>query len=226
MIELARVGNKYLADTEPWKLIKTDEEGVKKIMYVAIQCVGALTTLMQPFLPFASKKMENMLGLNTTKWIEKDDLEWVKPGTILKEGAMLFSKIEDSLVQAQIEKLEATKVKEVAYNPVKSEINFDDFSKLDIRTGTIIEAEKVAKANKLLKLKVDLGFEQRTIVSGIAEFFEPDKIIGQKVSVVVNLAPRALRGIESAGMILMAEDAEGKLGFVNTDITGNGLVIR
>jgi methionyl-tRNA synthetase len=226
MIELARVGNKYLADTEPWKLIKTDEEGVKKIMYVAIQCVGALTTLMQPFLPFASKKMENMLGLNTTKWIEKDDLEWVKPGTILKEGAMLFSKIEDSLVQAQIEKLEATKVKEVAYNPVKSEINFDDFSKLDIRTGTIIEAEKVAKANKLLKLKVDLGFEQRTIVSGIAEFFEPEKIIGQKVSVVVNLAPRELRGIESQGMILMAENAEGKLGFVSTDIEGNGLVIR
>jgi methionyl-tRNA synthetase len=130
------------------------------------------------------------------------------------------------LVQAQIEKLEATKVKEVKYSAVKTEISFDDFSKLDIRTGTIIEAEKVAKANKLLKLKVDLGFEQRTIVSGIAEFFEPDKIIGQKVSVIVNLAPRALRGIESQGMILMAEDAEGKLGFVNTNIEGNGLVIR
>ena len=117
-------------------------------------------------------------------------------------------------------------MKEISYGPVKPEINFDDFSKLDIRTGTITAAEKVAKANKLLKLTVDLGFEQRTIVSGIAEFFEPENIIGQKVSVVINLAPRALRGIESAGMILMAEDAKGKLGFVNTGLEGNGMVIR
>lgn len=226
MVELARVGNKYLADTEPWKLIKTDEEAVKRIMYVAMQCVGALAKLTQPFLPFASQKMADMLGLTINSWVEETDEVWVSSGTKLAEAAMLFSKIEDSLVNEQVAKLENTKVKPMEYSPIKSEISFDDFSKIDIRTGVIVAAEKVAKANKLLKLIVDLGFEKRTIVSGIAEYFEPEKIIGQKVSVVVNLAPRDLKGITSQGMILMAEDEAGKLSFVESIGDNKGGVIR
>ncbi|HUH75510.1 MAG TPA: methionine--tRNA ligase [Chitinophagales bacterium] len=230
--ELSSVGNKYLADLEPWKLVKTDEKATEKVLYIAAQICGALALLAQPLLPRTSDKLINIFGLTKGDWISENSI-LVTSGTQLGKAELLFEKIEDSLVNQQIEKLENSKKtnlidsssQETEYLAVKEEITFDDFSKLDIRTGKIVEATKVPKADKLLKLTVDLGFETRTIVSGIAEFFKPEDIIGQNVSVLINLAPRKLRGIESNGMILMAEDADGNLSFVQSDIEA-GRVIR
>ncbi len=230
--ELSSVGNKYLADLEPWKLVRTDPSATEKVLYIAAQICGGLTILAQPLLPFTVEKLARIFRIQKGIWIEYDDV-LVLPGTILGAAELLFEKIDDAVVQQQIEKLENSKKQNqqpdnktgVEYVNVKNEISYDDFSKLDIRTGRIVEAEKVPKADKLLKLTVDLGFEQRTIVSGIAEFFKPELIIGQNVSVLVNLAPRKLRGIESNGMILMAEDAEGNLSFVQSDILP-GMIIR
>ncbi|RPG28097.1 MAG: methionine--tRNA ligase [Muricauda sp. TMED12] len=228
LMNLARLGNKYLADAEPWKLIKTDEERVKTIMYVALQIATGLAVLSEPFLPFTSEKLKGILNLNSKegeKSIEWDDVslkETLLPaGHTINKSELLFRKIEDKEIQQQLDKLEATKKvnaqmdKEVA--PQKDTITFDDFSKLDMRVGTIIEAEKMPKANKLLVLKVDTGLDTRTIVSGIANSFKPEDIVGKKVTVLVNLAPRKLRGVESEGMILMTEDKDGKLVFVNPD---------
>ncbi|WP_437399227.1 methionine--tRNA ligase [Flagellimonas lutimaris] len=228
LMNLARLGNKYLADQEPWKLIKTDEERVKIIMYVALQIATGLAVLSEPFLPFTSEKLKGILNLNSKeseKSIEWDDVslkETLLPaGHTINKSELLFRKIEDKEIQQQLDKLEATKKvnaqmdKEVA--PQKDTITFDDFSKLDMRVGTIIEAEKMPKANKLLVLKVDTGLDTRTIVSGIANSFKPEDIVGKKVTVLVNLAPRKLRGVESEGMILMTEDKDGKLVFVNPD---------
>ncbi|MBX7226437.1 MAG: methionine--tRNA ligase [Chitinophagales bacterium] len=226
MMELARVGNKYLGDQEPWKLIKTDEEAVQRIMYVALQCVAGLARIMQPFLPFAVEKLEDMLNIPIRSWVNADEEEWIAPGTQLGEAQILFTKIEDSLVAEQIAKLEASKAVTKSYDAVKETIQFDDFTKLDIRTGRILAAEKIEKAKKLLKLTVDVGFETRTIVSGIAEHFTPEEVIGTSVSVVVNLAPRELKGVLSQGMILMAEDEKGKLYFVGNDGVGSGFAIR
>jgi methionyl-tRNA synthetase len=234
LMNLARLGNKYLADEEPWKVIKQDEERVKTIMFIAIQISSALAILSEPFLPFTSAKLKAILkSENNNTWdnvATKDIL--ILEGHQIGEAELLFSKVEDETIQAQLDKLEATKKENQNANkqvmPQKDTITFDDFSKLDIRVGTILEAEKMPKANKLLVLKVDTGLDIRTIVSGIAESFSPEEIIGKKVSVLVNLAPRALRGVQSEGMILMTENADGRLVFVNPGADGveNGATIN
>ncbi|MDP2525858.1 methionine--tRNA ligase [Maribacter dokdonensis] len=235
LMNLARLGNKYLADEEPWKVIKTDEERVKTIMNVALQIAAGLAVLSEPFLPFTSNKLKNILNLSSSGTERSRSLNWndvsnkealLKPEHQINKGELLFRKIEDAEIQTQLDKLEATKKANENENkqvmPQKDTITFDDFSKLDMRVGTIIEAEKMAKAKKLLVLKVDTGLDVRTIVSGIAESFKPEEIVGKKVTVLVNLAPRALRGVDSEGMILMTENADGKLVFVNPDEDGVG----
>ena len=239
LMNVARLGNKYLADEEPWKKIKTDEERTKTIMFVSLQIASALAVLCEPFLPFTSSKLKNMLCLNEEQNNE-ESLQWkdvstketlISSGHQIGKGELLFSKIEDEQVQQQLDKLEATKkaneVMNASPEPQKDTIQFDDFTKLDMRVGTILEAEKMAKTKKLLILKVDTGIDVRTIVSGIAESFSPEEVIGKKVTVLVNLAPRALRGVESQGMILMTETPDGKLVFLNPDKEGliNGATI-
>ncbi|PDS27051.1 methionine--tRNA ligase [Flavobacterium branchiophilum] len=228
MMNAARLGNKYLADEEPWKVIKDNPERVQTQMYVALQIAAALSTLCEPFLPFTAKKLSHILkieqALNWNTITENSDL--LIAGHQIGEAELLFAKIEDEEIQKQINKLEATKTANLAENkkaePQKEAIQFEDFAKMDLRVGTILEAEKMPKANKLLILKVDTGIDVRTIVSGIAESFAPEAIIGKKVTVLVNLAPRNLRGVESQGMILMTNNAEGKLVFVNPDAEGVG----
>ncbi|TDS18957.1 methionyl-tRNA synthetase [Maribacter caenipelagi] len=233
LMNLARLGNKYLADAEPWKVIKVDEERVKTIMNVALQIAAGLAVLSEPFLPFTSSKLKNILILTSTEGspsLNWDDVSTkealLQPEHQINQAELLFRKIEDSEIQTQLDKLEATKKANENENkkamPQKDTITFDDFSKLDMRVGTIIEAEKMAKAKKLLVLKVDTGLDVRTIVSGIAESFKPEDIVGKKVTVLVNLAPRALRGVDSEGMILMTENTDGKLVFVNPDEDGVG----
>ena len=220
LMSLARLGNKYLADEEPWKVIKLDEERVKTIMYVALQISAALAVVSEPFLPFSATKLKNILNISASlSWEDVTENTVLLPATHqINKAELLFSKIEDKEIEAQVEKLAATKIANEQENkvtaPQKETIEFEDFTKLDIRVGTILEAEKVAKTKKLLKLKVDVGIDIRTIVSGIAESFSPEEIIGLQVSVLVNLAPRKIRGVESQGMILMADAPEGKLTFV------------
>ncbi len=234
LMNLARLGNKYLADEEPWKTIKTDEDRTKTVMFIALQIASALAVLSEPFLPFTSKKLKGILNSNENSWgdiSEKDTL--LASGHSIQKGKseLLFSKIEDSEIQKQLDRLEASKKANEAakktVEPQKDEISFDDFIKLDLRVGTILEAEKMPKTKKLLVLKVDTGIDTRTIVSGIAESFTPEEVIGKRVTVLVNLSPRALRGVESQGMILMTEDESGNLVFVNPDIdnVSNGLKI-
>ena len=236
LMNVARLGNKYLADEEPWKMVKTDPERVQTQMYVALQIASALAIFSEPFLPFTSKKLCSMLQIELNDWnLEFDRWNLVKAGHQIGQGEILFAQIEDGEIQKQIDKLEATKKAnkdEIASSlamtePQKPTSTFEDFSKLDIRVGTILEAEKMPKANKLLVLKVDTGIDVRTIVSGIAEHFSPEEVIGKRVTVLVNLAPRALRGVESQGMILMTNNKEGKLVFVNPDADGveNGAMI-
>lgn len=237
LMNVARLGNKYLADEEPWKTIKTDESRTKTVMYVALQIASALAVLSEPFLPFTSHTLKKMLGLTelseALNWNTISEKENVLPtGNTIGKGTLLFSKIEDDQIKAQLEKLETSKKMNEAANrtvtPQKDRCSFDDFTKLDMRVGTIIEAEKMPKAKKLLVLKVDTGIDVRTIVSGIAESFTPEEIIGKKVTVLVNLAPRALRGVDSEGMILMTETPDGTLVFVNPDTDGveNGATIN
>jgi len=218
LMNLARLGNKYLTDNEPWKVFKTDPDRVKTVMNISLQITANLAVLAEPFLPFTSDKLYKMLNLSNKTWNAAGDADFLKEGHQLNKPEFLFVKIEDSEVEAQVQKLLDTKkeneLAEVKATPAKEEIEFDDFMKMDIRTGTILEAEKVAKTKKLLKLKIDTGIDQRTVVSGIAEYYEPQDIIGKQVSILVNLKPRKLRGIESQGMILMAEDKDGKLVFV------------
>jgi methionyl-tRNA synthetase len=223
LMNLARLGNKYLADEEPWKVIKLDEDRVRTILYVALQISTALAIISEPFLPFTSAKLKKILAVdNNLSWenvTEKTVL--LPPDHQIEKAQLLFSKIEDKTIEAQIEKLQATKIANEQANkvmsPQKDTINFDDFTKLDIRIGTVLEAEKVAKTKKLLKLKVDVGIDTRIIVSGIAESFSPKDIIGQQVTVLVNLAPRKIKGIESQGMILMTDSIAGKLAFVEPE---------
>ncbi|CAL2087171.1 Methionine--tRNA ligase [Tenacibaculum dicentrarchi] len=219
LMNLARLGNKYLADEEPWKMIKVDTERTKTIMNVALQIATGLAILSEPFLPFTSTKLKSILNIDANlTWndvSEKDIL--ISDNHQINKAELLFSKIEDVEIEKQLAKLEATKKANEAENrvlePQKETIEFDDFTKIDIRVGTITAAEKVAKTKKLLKLTVDVGLDTRTIVSGIAESFKPEDIIGQQVSVVCNLAPRKLKGIESQGMILMIDTPDGKLAF-------------
>lgn len=232
MMNVARLGNKYLADEEPWKMVKTDPERVKTQMYVALKIASVLATLCEPFLPFTSKKLTKILNIEVNDWnLEFENWNLTTAGHKIGEAEILFSQIEDAEIQKQIDKLEATKVANKAENaviePQKETSTFEDFSKLDLRVGTIIEAEKMPKANKLLVLKVDTGMDVRTIVSGIAEHFSPEEVVGKRVTVLVNLAPRALRGVESQGMILMTNLPDGKLVFVNPDADGvsNGALI-
>ena len=221
LMSLARLGNKYLADEEPWKVIKLDEERVKTIMYVALQISAALAVVSEPFLPFSATKLKNILNISASlSWEDVTENTVLLPATHqINKAELLFSKIEDKEIEAQVEKLAATKIANEQENkvttPQKETIEFEDFTKLDIRVGTILEAEKVAKTKKLLKLKVDVGADIRTIVSGIAESFSPEEIIGLQVSVLVNLAPRKIRGVESQGMILMTDTPDGKLAFVS-----------
>lgn len=230
VMDVARLGNKYLTEKEPWKTIKTDPEGTRVVLQNCLQIIGHLATLMQPFLPTAAGKVFRMLN------VEQDVLHYDQPvnlpdGHQLNPPALLFEKVEDSVIEYQIAKLqpkaEAVKEAEVSVAEAKANINYDQFAALDIRIGTILEAEKVAKTKKLLKLKIDTGIDQRTVVSGIAEFFEPESIVGKQVSILVNLEPREIKGILSQGMILMAENSEGKLSFV-TPAEGfqNGATVR
>ncbi len=224
LMNLARLGNKYLADEEPWKLIKTNQERVATIMHIALQIAASLAVVSEPLLPFTSVKLKGMLALDTLNlnWDLLDKTDTLLPsGHQINTAELLFRRIEDEEIQAQIDKLEATKKEnqamEPSFEPMKETINFEDFQKLDLRVGTILEADKMPKADKLLVFKVDLGFETRTIISGIAEHFNPEELIGKRVTVVANLAPRKLRGIESQGMILLTENKDGKLVFVNPD---------
>ncbi|SDS56123.1 methionyl-tRNA synthetase [Polaribacter sp. KT25b] len=223
LMNLARLGNKYLADEEPWKVIKVDAERVQTIMYVAMQISAALAVVSEPFLPFTSDKLKGILNIdNSFTWEDITEKDVLLPANHeVNKAELLFSKIEDKTIEAQLEKLIATKKaneeEKRVVEPQKETIDFEDFTKLDIRIGTILEAEKVAKTKKLLKLKVDVGIDIRTIVSGIAESFSSEEIIGQQVSVLVNLAPRKIKGVESQGMILMTDTPDGKLAFVEPE---------
>ena len=219
-MNLARLGNKYLADTEPWKVIKTDEGRVKTILNIWLQISANLSTLMEPFMPFSSQKLREFMNIDVIDWAKMGD-GVILAGHELGEAGLLFEKIEDATIQAQIDKLLATKkaneMASVKAAPAKENIQYEDFMKMDIRVGKIIAAEKVAKTKKLMKLTVDTGIDERTIVSGIAEHYTPEEVIGRQVSVLVNLEPKPLKGIVSQGMILMAENADGTLSFVSPD---------
>ena len=217
-MNFSRIGNKYLADSEPWKVVKTDTERVKTILYIALQITANIATAIEPFMPFSAAKILNMLSVEKFGWDSLGSMELIAAGHTIGTPTLLFEKIEDEVIQRQIDKLEATKAANAAADvkaePQKEECTFDDFQKIDIRVSTILAAEKVAKTKKLLKLTVDTGIDQRTIVSGIAEHFTPEELVGQQVLVLVNLQPRELKGILSQGMILMAEDATGALRLV------------
>ncbi|HBF87655.1 MAG TPA: methionine--tRNA ligase [Bacteroidales bacterium] len=218
LMELARLGNKYLADTEPWKLIKTNPEKVKTILNISLQLSANLAVLAEPFLPNTSKKLLQMLALEKISW-DNVGGEILRAGHQLNKSELLFSQIEDAEIEKQIQRLADIKkqneMTQSTAKPLKENVSFDDFTKLDIRVGTILEAEKVAKTKKLLKLLIDTGIDKRTVVSGIAEYYEPENIIGQQVCLIANLAPREIKGIMSQGMILMAENANGELIFAS-----------
>ena len=214
-MKLARIGNKYLADTEPWKEIKTNPERVKTIMNISIQITANLTAIFEPFMPHKALTLAKMLNIDLPNWISAGNTNLIKENHTINQPEILFAKIEDEKINEQIEKLKATTKKTSKFPAMKDEITFDDFTKLDIRVGIITAAEKVKKADKLLKLTVDTGIDTRTVISGIAEHYNPENIVGQKVSILLNLAPRKIRGVESQGMILMAENEEGELAFVS-----------
>ena len=215
-MNLARIGNKYIADEEPWKVIKTDPERVKTIIYISLQLTANLAIAFEPFLPFSSKRLREMINMDTFKWEELGSTELLAPGKQLAAPSLLFEKIEDDVIQAQVDKLEATlkanEAAEAKAEPVKENITFDDFLKLDIRVGTVLECERVPKMKKLLKFLIDDGLEKRTIVSGIAQWYEPEQLIGKQVCFIANLPPREFKnGLVSEGMILSAEDWDGTI---------------
>ncbi|MBQ5923964.1 MAG: methionine--tRNA ligase [Alistipes sp.] len=228
----SRIGNKYLADTEPWKVVKTDPERVKTILNIALQITANTAIAIEPFMPFSAEKILKMLAVDKFSWEQLGSMELVEAGHKIGDAELLFEKIEDDVIQKQLDKLEASRkaklAAEAAQNVTeqKAEVSFDDFQKMDIRVSTILEAEKVAKTKKLLKLTIDTGIDKRTIVSGIAEYYTPEELVGRQVLVLTNLAPRAIKGIESRGMILMAEDALGRLVLVQPeDKTMSGAMI-
>ncbi len=216
-MDLARLGNKYLADTEPWKVIKTDPERVQTILNIALQITANLAILLEPFLPFSMEKLRTFINLFDAGWDTRGSADLLKPGHQLQKPELLFEKIEEEAIQLQLDKLHSSKLNGESVqkiSPQKAEITFDDFTKMDIRTATILEAAKVPKTNKLIKMRVDTGIDQRTIVSGIAEYYDPEQLPGKKVCVLVNLATRKIKGIESQGMILLSENSDGQLYFV------------
>ncbi len=230
-MNLARLGNKYLADSEPWKVIKTDPARVKTIMNIALQITANLTIILEPFLPFSMDKLRTWINIGKLPWDEAGREDLLAPGHKVNAPGLLFEKIDDQEIERQISRLEASKkANENASSkvlPAKDPVNFDEFTRVDIRTATILEAEKVPKTTKLLKLTIDTGIDVRTIVSGIAEYYEPQSIIGKQISIVANLEPRKIKGIESKGMILMAEDRDGKLVMVTpSEKVGNGSPIK
>ena len=221
MMSLARLGNKYLTDSEPWKIFKDDPERVKTILNISLQICANLAILCEPYLPFTSKRLTAMLNMDELVWKDGGNPELLAQDHQLNKAEYLFERIDDKMIDAQVQKLLDTKkeneMNEQSVEPIKETIDYDTFTKMDIRIGTILEAEKVPKTQKLLKLKVDTGVDVRTVVSGIAEQYKPEDIIGKRACFLINLAPRKLRGIESNGMVLMAEDAEGKLTFISPD---------
>jgi methionyl-tRNA synthetase len=230
-MDLARLGNKYLADEEPWKVIKTDPERVKTILNVCLQVTANLTIALQPFLPFSMDKLRHFLNLENLPWQTMGDKNLMKAGQKLNPSHLLFEKIDDSVIEKQVQKLlDTRKANEMAAAtaaPAKENITFDQFGAMDIRTGTVLEAERVAKTKKLLKLTIDTGIDQRTVVSGIAEYYTPEEMVGKQVCILVNLEPKPLKGIESKGMILCAQDADGKLVLVSpVDLVKNGSEVK
>ncbi len=231
VMNLARLGNKYLADTEPWKIFKTDPGRVKTILNISLQISASLSVLTEPFLPQSAGRLKKFLNLGEVAWDRAGEEDLVPAGHEIGTGELLFEKVADEEIEKQINKLLATKEqnenKTLNLVPLKDNINYEQFSAMDIRTGTILSAEKVAKTKKLLKLTIDTGIDKRTVVSGIAECFDPGELTGKQVSILVNLEPRKIRGIESQGMILMAEDPQGNLVFISPAGTSeNGSVIR
>ena len=228
----SRIGNKYLADTEPWKVVKTDPERVKTILNIALQITANTAIAIEPFMPFSAKKILDMLAVKKYGWEQLGSMELIEAGHTIGEPQLLFEKIEDDVIEKQLAKLEASrraKLEADAQQNVaeqKAEVSFDDFQKMDIRVSTILAAEKVAKTKKLLKLTIDTGIDKRTIVSGIAEYYTPEQLVGRQVLVLANLAPREIKGIESRGMILMAEDALGRLVLLQPeDKTMSGAIV-
>ena len=231
-MNIARIGNKYLADTEPWKVVKTDPERVGTILNIALQITANTAIAIEPFMPFSAAKILKMLSVEKFGWEQLGTMDLIAAGHKIGETVLLFEKIEDDVIQRQLDKLAATKEANAAaeaaqqVEPQKDAVSFDDFQKMDIRVSTILAAEKVAKTKKLLKLTVDTGIDQREIVSGIAEYFTPEELVGRQVLVLVNLHPRELKGILSRGMILMAEDASGKLRLLSpNEATNSGAVV-
>ena len=227
MMDLARTGNKYLADTEPWKVIKQDEARVKTILHLSLQLTASLSVLCEPFLPFTSEELQTMLNFSSRRWEDAQQHDLLTAGHQINEARLLFEKIEDDTVETQMQKLMVNdtipETEEVTLTPQKKEIIYDDFSKIDIRVATVLTAEKIKKSKKLLKLTLDTGIDQRTVLSGIAEQYAPEEVVGKQVCVLINLAPRRMMGIESQGMILMAEDQDGSLAFVQPEkAVGNG----
>ncbi|MBC7745776.1 MAG: methionine--tRNA ligase [Flavobacterium sp.] len=230
-MNLARLGNKYLADEEPWQIIKSDEERVKTILNVGLQISANLAILMQPFLPFTAKKLFAMLNMELMDWNRAGISDLLGNGHQLNKAILLFDKIEDLEIEVQVKKLMDIKLnneqENILISEAKPDINFDQFAAMDVRVGTILSAEKVAKTKKLLKLTIDTGLDKRIVVSGIAEYFDPQLIVGKQVSIIINLEPREIKGIMSQGMILMAENPDGKLSFVSPlDKVSNGSVVR
>ena len=230
-MSLARLGNKYLADSEPWKVIKSDPERVKTIINISLQISANLSMILEPFLPFSMNKLRGWLGIVRSGWDQAGDPDLLAPGHTITKPSLLFEKIEDDQIERQVSKLLATKrANEAAVlkiPPEKAQVSFDDFMRLDLRTATVLEAERVPKTDKLLRLKIDTGIDIRTIVSGIAGYFDPEAIIGKQISIVANLEPRRIKGIESKGMILMAEDHDGKLVMVTpSESVSNGSIIK
>lgn len=227
-MNLARLGNKYLAEQEPWKVVKTDAERVKTIMNIALQITANLTVILEPFLPFSMDKLRGWLNIDKLSWSQAGD-DILEDGHVVQKPGLLFEKIEDAAIDAQIEKLNACKKANapVVLEAAKDPISFDQFSTVDIRTATVLEAEKVPKTAKLLKLKIDTGLDVRTIVSGIAEYYEPENLIGKQICIVANLEPRKIKGIESQGMILMAQDPKGGMKIVTPeDKVSNGCAVK
>ena len=226
-MNLARLGNKYLTDNEPWKTFPADPVRTGTILNISLQICAQLSIVGEPFLPFSSDKIRKMLNLPAMTWDKATQLEWLTAGSQLNPAGYVFDKIDDAQIEAQVQRLLDTKktneaaVAEAAaalpVKPAKPEISYEDFARMDIRVATILEAEKIPKTAKLMKLKVDTGLDQRTLVAGIAEYYEPEQVIGKKICILANLQSRKLKGIESRGMILMAENTGGQLFFVSSD---------
>jgi len=230
-MNLARLGNKYLADTEPWKLIKTEPERVKTIINISLQITANLSIILEPFLPFSMKILRQWIGKEKIRWQDAGNVSLLPAGHLVSKGGLLFEKIDDEIIERQIKKLMNTRreneVKTAGAAALKPPVSYEDFSKMDIRTATVLEAEKVPKTTKLLKLRIDCGTDIRTIVSGIAEYYSPESMIGKQILIIANLEPRTIKGIESKGMILMAEDQDGRLTLVSpAGNTANGSTVK